>query len=545
MIQKFRYFLLIFLLIPVLTACNFGLSPSNPGLRVRVLADGRELALTATDSISVSQFLTQNNITLGDLDVVDPPVYTQVTDNMTITITRVREETICADQAIPYDIITVPKQDLKPDEIRKAQEGKEGTIKVCSTVLYNNDVEKSRTQGSQTIVVTPQSEIDWKGFAKPEPIAVVGRLVYLSDNQGRLIEANSQNDHPLPTGTNLDGFVFTLASDGKALLFTAKPDAATPASTGDVFNTLYILLDISDPNAVPIRLFDNILTADWVPGQADTFSYSTLTPRDQLPGYQALNDLYTARFDPKAGKIVKANPLVKSGPTGVYGAWGTNFRWSPDGKQIAWAQADGVGLVKFDNNGKNGKLEKLLDFPVYSTTLSLNWVWKPTLSWSPDSSLIATTIHGKQLESEPQDTSPVFDLTVAQSSGLFAVPMVGQSGMWAAPTYSPLLQDSNGNQFGYIAYMRARTPINSVSSEYDLVIANRDGSNATLVFPPKDQPGLKPINNRFGDVIVWQPVDAQQVLVIHQGDLWAVDISSGQANRITYTGNANHPQWVK
>ncbi|HVO43834.1 MAG TPA: G5 domain-containing protein [Aggregatilineales bacterium] len=543
--------LLIFGLIAGLSACN--LSTPASGLRIRVVVDGQTKVLSAAESISVSQLLNQNNITLDSLDLVDPPGFTQVSDNMTITVTRVHEEQQCSEKPLPFDTVYVPKPDLAPDETRTAQSGQDGKIKVCYSVTFYDGAEKNRIQGPQTILATPQNQIILKGIPKPEPVAIAGMLAYISDGGARLLQTSNQNDHPLPTGNGLDGFVFALAPDGRELLYTAKPAGdATPTGEDSLFNTLYVL-NVSDPAAQPVRLLDNILTADWVPDQPYTFSYSTLTPRDQLPGYQALNDLFMVRIDDKGSqKIVRAKALVKSGPTGTYGAWGTTFKWSPDGKRIAWAQADGVGLIvfdngekiNFDNSAKPGKFQKLLDFPVYSTALSLSWVWKPTISWSPDGTLIATTIHGKQLQGEPEDTSPVFDLTIAQIGGLFSVALVSQAGMWAAPSYSPLLQDSFGNLFGYIAYLKARTPINSLSGDYDLVIADRDGANAEVIFPTKDQPGLTPVKNRFGDVVEWGP-DGHSVAFIHEGDLWIVDVMTKRANRITYTGDAHHPQWVK
>jgi hypothetical protein len=540
---------LILLLCIILSGCD--LSAPQSGLRVRVIVDGDTKVIMAGDSATVAQLLKQNNINLDSLDLVDPPGFTQVTDNMTITVTRVREEQQCSEKPLPFDTVNVPKPDLNPGETKIAQNGVEGKIKVCYNITYYDNTEKSRTEGSQTILATPQNQIILKAIDKPEPVAVTGRLAYISDGTARLIQTSNLNDRPLPTGNGLDGFVFALSPDGHMLLYTAKSAGDATAEAGD-FNTLYVLLNIDDPNAQPVRLLSNIFAADWIPDKPDTFSYSTLSPRDQLPGYQALNDLFAVRIDDKTGKILQAQALVPSGTTGAYGVWGTTFKWSSDGKRIAWAQADGAGLITFDDKAdvpldgkkKAGKFQKLLDFPVYSTALSLSWVWKPSLSWSPDNTLIATTIHGKQLEGEPPDTSPVFDMTIVQAGGLFTVPIVEQAGMWASPSYSPLVQDSYGNLIGYIAYLRSRTPTTSLSGEYDLVVADRDGANAKVIFPPKDQPGLTPVKNRYGDVIEWGP-DGHSVVVIHQGDLWIVDILSGQARRVTYTGDVHHPQWIR
>jgi hypothetical protein len=83
-----------------------------------------------------------------------------------------------------------------------------------------------------------------------------------------------------------------------------------------------------------------------------------------------------------------------------------------------------------------------------------------------------------------------------------------------------------------------------VSSEYDLVIADRDGSNARAIFPDKDKPGIKPIEIQFGNEPAWSP-DGRQVAVIYQGDVWIVDAASGRANQITLVGNAHHVRWIR
>ncbi len=523
-------------------------------IHVRVVADGKESVYTAKETTTVAQFLRQTDIQLDTLDTLNPPEFTQITDNMTITIVRVREQQVCRDEVVPYQTRFISSPDLAPGTQKVAQPGVNGSQRVCDDVITKDGVEAGRTAGNPSITVQPRDEIIARAIDKKniEPIPIDGLIAYISAGEARVIESNSQNDRALPTGGGLDGFVFALSPDGKKLLFTRKPSDGT--ATPDTFNELWVLLDTSDPQATPVRIkeLDNVLTADWKPDEPFTFSYSTLQPREQVPGYQALNDLNIARINSQTGKLLKATPVVKSRPTGVYGVWGTQFRWSPDGKSLAWAQADGAGTVDFGGSGREGSFKKLFNFQVYSTTLSNSWVWTPNLSWSPNSDLLAATIHGKPLDTESPETSPVFDVALVQannkSQGLFQVDLVPQAGMWSGPEYSPLIDNGNGNKLGYIAYLKARSPIDSVSSEYDLVIADRDGSNAKPIFPGSDKPGLKPLDNLIGNLVssemAWSP-SGQQIVLIYQGDLWIVDVASGRANQITLVNNAHHPRWAK
>ncbi|MEP7285764.1 MAG: G5 domain-containing protein [Chloroflexota bacterium] len=544
MIIKRLGIVLLAALIGMLAGCRVD-AQNAADLRVRVVVDGKELVFQASGRVTVGQFLQQTDIRLGELDRVNPPEFSPITDNMLITIVRVRDDVVCNDEVVPYETQYLASPDLPSGTTKILQAGSNGTQRVCADVIFEDGVEKSRTPGNPTITSQPSAEIIARGVDKTkiEPITINGLLAYIIEGQARVIDGNSLNDRALPTGGNLDGHVFALSPGGRQLLFTRKSDG-TP--TPENYNELWVLLDTSDPAATPVRLtaLDNVLTADWVPGQPYTFSYSTLQPREQAPGYQALNDLNIARIDSRTGKVVKATPVVKSRPTGVYSLWGTVFRWSPDGKSLAWGQADGAGLVDL----KAGVYKKLFDFRVYSTTLSRNWVWLPDLTWSATSDLLAATIHGKPLGSEPEETSPVFNVALTQAkdqaAGLFSVDLVPQAGMWAAPEFSPLLDSTSDYQQGYIAYLKARNPIDSVSSEYDLVVADRDGSNARIVFPGKDKPGIKPLDNLFGNEISWSP-DGRQVALIYQGDMWLIEVESGRANQVTVVGKAHHVRWVR
>ncbi len=534
---------LLFIVLPLLiVACNTPDTQNNT-IHVRVIADGKENVFATTDHVSVGQFLQQQKITVGEMDRLNPDDFTPITDNLLITIIRVREQQECKQEDVPFQTTYVKRTDLAPGTNKVLQPGSNGSQTTCYDVVYYDGVEKSRTAGNPTITQQPTVEIVAVGVDRTtiEPVPISGAIAYISDGQAHLIENNSVSDRVLQTGDNLDGRVFSLSDTGRLLLFTRKPDG-TP--TPETYNELWVM-DTTDPQAAPVRLtqIDNVLAADWIPGQPYNFSYSTLQPRkaDQVPDYQANNDLFVARLASGTFKLLKVTSTVKSRPTGVYGLWGTLFKWSPDGKNLAWSQSDGVGIVDF----KAGILKKLFDFRVYSTTLARNWVWKPTLSWSADSSLLAVTVHGKPLENEPPESSPVFDLSLAQVEGLFQITLVPQVGMWAAPQYSPLLDAGSTNAKGYIAYLKARNAINSVSSEYDLVIADRDGSNERIVFPDKDKPGLKPINNGFVDEaeLEWSP-DGRQLGFIYQGDVWIVDAESGRTNQVTIIGNAHHLRWI-
>jgi hypothetical protein len=523
----------------LLTGC---VGEQTSELRVRVLVDGGQVTLSTTEPLTVGQLLERNNISLGALDRLDPADFKLVEDNMTITIVRVRDEPMCESQEVPYGRQEVPTYDLTPGQSRVLKAGVNGESRVCYSILYEDNVEKSRTQTSYTITREAEPQLIAIGIdnAAIEPRDIPGLMVYLSAGQALYIDGNLKRQGALPTGGNLDGRVFALSPDGR-LLFTRRAGATSATAACNEANELWVLPNVRDLDGQPVRVetLFNIKTADWVPGQPNTFSYSTFTPRPDLPCFTALNDLILARLDPASGALIGAEPVVPTRQLGQYGAWGLTYAWSPDGRMLAWASAENVGVVDL----RRGEYLALAGFSVFSTTLSQGWLWKPSLAWSPDGNIIAATVHGKPYNDLPAETSPIFDIALIQPNNLYQInPAVEQAGMWAAPRYSLLFVNApNGTPNGFQAYLQARAPLNSVSGEYDLVVADRDGSNPRLVFPGKDREGLRPIND--GSEFVWSPrVDS--IAIVYQGDLYLVDIRTGVATRATLVGNVTLPRWV-
>lgn len=539
--MRMRGLLLSFSLFLILalaaSACE---TTTQEPIRVRILADGREVVQTSNEPKSVREILQQAGIPVGDLDRINPSDFTPITDGMVITVVRVENRPECVEDVLPYSTDTIRTPDLAPGESRIMQAGVNGTVRVCFDVVIEDGVERSRTQSSRTILTPATNQILALGIdsSRIEPIPISGMLVYESGGALRTLERISTNQGVLATGPRVDSErVLALSDDGRQLLYTRLPETDDDPA---IFNELWVLLDTGDPDAQPVRLIiDNVLTADWVPGQPFTFSYSTLQPRDEPPGYQALNDLSVASLDSRTGQILRADPIVQPRASGVYGLWGTQFAWSPDGQRLAWAQADRMGMV----DSEAGALRPFLEFAVYTTTLSNGWLWTPSLAWSPDSALLVMSLHGAPLGDETPETSPAFDIAALQPDGRYVVnPVIAQAGMWAAPRYSPLKTGQDGLADGQLAYLQARSPINSVSSEYDLVVADRDGSNQRILFPGKDQPGIRPLED--GSDLAWSP-DGSAVAVVYQGDVYVVDVQTGNATQVTLVGNARHPRWVR
>jgi resuscitation-promoting factor RpfB len=523
---------ILLLALILLAACEP--APEEESFFVYVVADGVERTFAYTNSMTVEELLDEAAIETGEQDRINPQPFTQITNGMRITIVRVTEESQCDQSTVPFTRREVLDESRAPGEQVVAQVGENGTEEICYRVRFDDGVERDRVEVRRTVVVPPREEIVMVGpIGALDPVPVNGTLVYISNNNAWVIRGSSGNKRPITSTSDLDGRVFALSPDGTQLLFTR----IDPTS----FNQLWLIPNVVSATT-PVQLIpQNVLDADWVPGRANTLSYSTCEPRSEAPGWNAYNDLMIMRIDPNTGTSLSTDVILERETRGLYSWWGMEFHWSPDGTQLAWVQADSIGLVNFDNPDD---LTPLVTYPFYQT--GGGWSWRANVSWSEDSSLLLTTVHGPPVRTEQPENSPAFDLAATDTLGSFVATINTRVGIWSAPRYSPLIALPDGSSRGYLAYLRARDPLNSVNdlAQYDLVVADRDGSNARVVFPPRGDAGLVPFQS--GEDFAWSP-DGRQIALIYQGNLWIVDVEGDEANaqQLTLDGAASHPIWMQ
>ena len=525
---------LILMLIVVLTGCRQEAPP--PKFLVSVVSDGRERTFQLTESMTVEEFLKQAdvNIDVGNTDRLTPPRFTQLSDGSRITIVRVTEENKCESEEIPYSPERFMNEGLAPGEQRLVQTGINGMQEVCYRILYNDGVAGERLQvGQPKILQAPQNEMIFVGIeTNPEPVTVNGTLVYINNQNAWVIQGSSLNKRPLTTTSNLDSLVLALAPDGRTLIYTADP-----VDEKEFVNELWLMGTGEESQPVKTSLTD-VLFAEWKPGEEDTISYSTGEVQAISPFWKALNNIWLMRVDTTTGQSLNIQPIVEESPSGLYSWWGTVYKWSPDGNTLAWARADAAGII-----GPEGALVPLVTYSYFRTTQ--NWSWRANLSWSWDSQLLVTTTHGEPLGSEPSETSPVFHVVATDLADTFEATIVNSAGMWTAPQFSPKWNEPGRKyEYGALAYLKARDPYNSINGEYDLVVADRDGSNAKILFPPAGQPGI--ITGFVGlttQQYAWSP-DGRQIALIYDGNLWVVDVATQVAHQLTFDKQSKFPVWA-
>jgi hypothetical protein len=274
--------------------------------------------------------------------------------------------------------------------------------------------------------------------------------------------------------------------------------------------------------------------ADWAPaGDPLMLAYSTVEPSPSAPGWQANNDLQLLVIA-SDGRIIKRTTLLGTNAGGLYGWWGTDFRWAADAVHLAYARAEGVGQIDIRQPILESRHEE-----VPFQTLG-DWAWVPGVAWGQDSRTLYLVDHGPPLGIESPAASPVFNLLVLPADGGAPLQLVDRTGMFSLPTVSPSRVLESGEVAYSVAYYQATSPLDSRDSSYRLMLIDRDGSNRHTLFPAEDQPGLK------GDDIqhppAWSP-DGTRLALIYQGNLWLVDANTSQGQQLTGDGQTQAYDW--
>lgn len=535
---------LVWLLISGLVSGCAQAQVSNDLIQVQILADGQTINQRLPAGSAVQQALDQAGLTLEALDRSEPPTYTVLGDGAQVRLVRVTEAFEVEQVVIPYIQQTMRNESLPVEKEVLIQPGKNGVQEITYRRVYEDGVEVSSQPipVKSVVVKEPVAEIRMIGVQTPfAPIELPGKLYYLRDGNVWVIEGSSANRKTVLTAGDLDGRVLSVSDDGNWLLFTRRSkeegqiNSLWAAQIGG-WGELEPGAGQPEQELISLEVKNVTQFADWVPGSNTRVIFSTVEPRQAAPGWQANNDLHVLTFS-TSGWTTKWTTILEPNAGGVYGWWGTNFQWGPDGRFLAYARADSVGLVDY----KTGIMTATLNILPLQT--HRDWAWAPGITWGPDGNAIYTIDHIAPEGSEAPEESPVFDLTAVILDGGPTMHLVSKIGMFAYPIASPL-QEQAGDIDYQIAYLQALFPDQSETSRYQITVMDRDGSNRRTLFPPQDKAGMEP-QQYWGQ---WSPaplpVNQNDALaVIYQGNLWIVNSQDGTSIQITGDGLTTRAIW--
>jgi hypothetical protein len=507
-------------------------------ITIDLTADKKDIQIKIPSGSTVQEALKTSQITLGEMDRVEPPVYTVLSDGDQVKVIRVREEYFIEQEVIPFEHQEIRNEALPEGERRLSQPGVNGLEEITYHRVFEDDIEVSTNIVKSVVLQAAIPEVVMIGSRSSfASIDIPGKIAYLSGGNAWVIDNSTSNRRLVISTGDLDGRIFSLSKDGKFLLFTRF------ANNKNSINTLWVASLQNDPaKLIDLGVNNVVHFAEFNPGST-IVAFSTDEWRETAPGWQANNDLSELGVS-SSGYVGSTREILESNSGGVYGWWGMEFSWAPNGTALLYSRPDGIGII--DN--RDGSMTSIYNIIPYQT--GGDWAWVPGAAWSPDGNVIYTVDHFSSTNGS--DVSQQFDLIAIPLIGGSPVRLIKDVGMFAYPSPSTLEHQihyintpsgTNLDQDSFsVAYLQAIFPGQSESSGYRLCLIDRDGSNQKYLFPEEGAVGLDP------QQVVWSPEAMSPegdyaIAFVYDGNIWFVDSGSGVVQQITGDGLTTKVDW--
>lgn len=494
-------------------------------ISVTILADGEELSVDIPAGSTADDVLRAGGILLESLDRTEPPLYTVLGEGSQVRVTRVTEEFIVEQEVIPFESQIVRNESLPEGQEYWLQLGENGLREITIRRVFEDGEEISSNPVKSIVIDEPVPQIKMVGVQKSfVPFVIPGKLAYLVDGDAWIMEETTGNRQLVVPSGDLDGRVFSLSPDGNWLLFTRTSEDE------DIINVLWVVpLEGESSEAIDLEVSNIIHFADWKPDSAQTIAYSTVEPRPGAPGWQANNDLQLLTFS-DAGFVNQLPAIIDTNSGGLYGWWGSDFKWAPEGQRLSYARPDQIGLVDLQAE----EVTVLKEFQPIQTFG--DWAWVPGINWGPGGDIL----YG--VDPQLRFDIPIFNLEIIPVPNGVHLVLSPEVGMFSYPVPSPSQNLPSGERSHQIAFLKAVFPNQSETSRYNLMVMDRDGSNKRVLFPLEGAEGLEP------QEVVWSPSsldDSENLAIafIFENNLWIVDSISGEAWQITGDGLTTNIDW--
>ncbi|MBN1264412.1 MAG: G5 domain-containing protein [Anaerolineales bacterium] len=502
-------------------------STDSQQISVSIQADNQTITLSLPRGTTVREALEKAEFSTGALDQVDPPLFSVLNVDTTITLSRVREEFEIETAILPFTRQNIHSESLPAGDKIMLQPGENGLEEITIRILFIDGVETSQTIANRVTLTPPRTEILMVGVQPSYlPVQLEGMIVYIDAGNAWMMHGTSHTKQPLVLTGDLDSRIFELSPDGKWLLYSR----ADEHQEGEEINSLWIIsTDNSDLEPIDLKISNVVHFASWSPKPTrDNYqiAYSTVEPRSSSPGWQANNDLRILSLSP-GGRLLQTEIVLEENPGGQYGWWGTFFSWSPDASRFAFTRADAIGLV----DPGNPSFETLLE--VVPFEVGNDYVWTPDIAWGPESQILYVHIHSEGNQAYTTQNPGSFSLLALDTTSRSGQVLLEQTGIFAYPTIS--IRDHEITD----TWLILLTPVNAaqlMNTRYNLARLDTDGSNFSSLFPPDNTIGLEPYPP------IPSPYD-EAILFIHNQDLWLYNTTDEDASQLTGSGQVTACDW--
>ena len=172
--------LLILLTVSILLAGCRSPQLGQELISVQVIADGNTQGVEIQAGSTAGQALEAAGIQVSNLDKSDPPIYTVLSDGDQVRLTRVREEFTTEDVTIPFEQQIARNESMPDGETRLVQPGVSGVQELTYRILFEDDVEVSRSVVKSVILQEAIPEIVMVGAQSAyAPLVIPGKSLAL------------------------------------------------------------------------------------------------------------------------------------------------------------------------------------------------------------------------------------------------------------------------------------------------------------------------------------------------------------------------------
>lgn len=193
---------------------------------VNVSVDGRNITVPAIDE-TVQELLDKANITLSEHDLIDRSLDEQVSEGMTISITRINYQLRANTSEIPYETIYIDNSNMVIGDENIVTQGENGVRTYVVKEKYIDGVLSGQELSSDDISKEPITMVIERGTALAEPYAKMEDPTALT----------------LVNGLPVD---YTRIVSGKATAYTAGYSAKTASGRKAEIGTVAV-----NPNVIP------------------------------------------------------------------------------------------------------------------------------------------------------------------------------------------------------------------------------------------------------------------------------------------------------